>query len=449
MAIRSLRRTSAAPGRQTLRSSAGSRIHARERRRSGAVSIQMLVILVTVLFGFMGFAVDLGRLYLIRAELKSAANSMALAAATQLNGTEAAQGAAATAAQTARSSSGGFQLRYDFGGTPVGGTSGNLGSVVEEPQFFETVDGATGLEGTGGGAAATGTAPMRHVRVSVTADAPTIFWRFLQIGQDGRVPIRVQTAAGMSAPLCVACGIESLALAAPDASDADNFGLVPGTRYTLGYNCTGAQQPQALPGATQRLAYLLINRLNDAATTFADEATQTLRIGAGGLPGSTVEARSCVNVNAVESVWVAAAPLQCNQNRVAAQVTSLLCGLATRFESGTFSGCENIAEIDAAIQGSQPDTDVVDVEDYSAYAGNGRRVLTLAIVDSITDSTAMTVLGFRQFLLEPVANSTNITPLDTNGRFNALYIGSQMPLKQGRFSGCSIAAGPGKVVLHQ
>ena len=35
--------------------------------------------------------------------------------------------------------------------------------------------------------------------------------------------------------------------------------------------------------------------------TFADEATQTLRIGAGGLPGSTVEARSCVNVNAVET----------------------------------------------------------------------------------------------------------------------------------------------------
>jgi Flp pilus assembly protein TadG len=405
----------------------------------------MLVILVAVLFGFMGFAVDLGRLYLIRAELRTAAASMALAAASQLNGTDLATTAAGTAAQTARSASGGFQLKYDFGGTAVGGSNGNFGSVVQEPEFFETVEEATN-QGTGTG---TGVGPMRHVRMTVTADAPTVFWRFLQQGQEGRVPVRVQAVAGISAPLCEACGIESIAVAALDATDTENFGFIANTRYTLGYNCTGIPQPQALAGATQRLPYLLINRLNDSATTFADEATQTLRIGAGGLPGSTAEALSCVNINAVETVWAAATPLQCNQNRVAAQVTSLLCGLATRFETGPYSGCENIAEVDAVVQGYQPDTDVADVEDYLAYVGNGRRVLTVAIADSITDPTAMTVLGFRQFLLEAGANLTNITPLDTNGRFNALYIGSQMPLRQGRFSGCTVSSGPGKVVLHQ
>ena len=406
----------------------------------------MLVLLVAVLFGFMGFAVDLGRLYMIRAELKSAANSMALAAATQLNGTDAAEAAASTAAITARSSAGGFQLRYDFGGTPVGGTSGNFGSVVQEPEFFQTAADATGAEGAGTG---TGTGPSRHVKMTVTADAPTVFWRFLQQGQEGRVPVRVQAVAGVSAPLCVACGIEAIALAALDATDVDNFGFVASTRYTLGYNCTGNPQPQALAGATQRLPYLIINRLNDQATTFADESTQTLRIGAGGLPGSTVEALSCVNINAVEAVWTAAAAQQCNAPRVAAPVTGFLCGLATRFENGTYSGCENVADIDTAIQGYQADTDVADVEDYLAYAGNGRRVLTVAIVDSITDSTAMTVLGFRQFLLEAAANLTNINPLDATGRFNALYIGSQMPLRQGRMSGCTVSAGPGKVVLHQ
>jgi len=408
----------------------------------------MLVILVPVLFGLMGFAVDLGRLYLIRAELKSAANAMALAAASQLIGTDASQGAATTAAETARSSSGGFQLRYDFGGTAVGGSNGNLGSVVEDPQFFETADEATGVEG-GAGTAATGTGPMRYVRLAVTADAPTVFWRFLQLGQEGRVPVRVQAVAGVSAPVCSACGIEALAVSALDPSDAENFGFVAGTRYTLGYSCTGNPQPPPLAGAAQRLAYVLVNRLNESATTFADEATQTLRIGAGGLPGTTVEALSCVNVNAVETVWASAAPLQCNQNRVVAQVTSLLCGLATRLENGTYSGCESIAEVDTVTQGFQADTDVADAEDYVAYAGNGRRVLTVAVVDSITDTTAMTVLGFRQFLLEPGANVTNIAPLDTNGRFNTLYVGSQMPLKQGRVSGCTVTAGPGKVVLHQ
>src|SRR5204863_116838 len=54
------------------------------------MSIQMLVIMVPVLFGMMGFAIDLGRLYLVRGELSQAANAMALAAAAQLNGTTAA-----------------------------------------------------------------------------------------------------------------------------------------------------------------------------------------------------------------------------------------------------------------------------------------------------------------------------------------------------------------------
>ena len=40
-----------------------------------------------VLFGLMGFALDLGRLYLIRGELNQAANAMAIAAASQLIGT--------------------------------------------------------------------------------------------------------------------------------------------------------------------------------------------------------------------------------------------------------------------------------------------------------------------------------------------------------------------------
>jgi len=52
--------------------------------------LQMLVILVPVIFGFMGFALDLGRLYLIRGELNQAASAMALAAAQRLVGAAAA-----------------------------------------------------------------------------------------------------------------------------------------------------------------------------------------------------------------------------------------------------------------------------------------------------------------------------------------------------------------------
>jgi hypothetical protein len=61
----------------------------------------------------------------------------------------------------------------------------------------------------------------------------------------------------------------------------------------------------------------------------------------------------------------------------------------------------------------------------------------------------MTVLGFRQFLIEPVQGGVDVSPSDPNGRFAALYIGSVVPVKQGSFSGCQQAAGPGKIVLHQ
>src|SRR3982074_1267753 len=66
--------------------------------RADTISIQLLVILVPVLFGFIGFAYDLGRLYAIRGELNQAANAMALAAASRLNGTDVALDCASAAA---------------------------------------------------------------------------------------------------------------------------------------------------------------------------------------------------------------------------------------------------------------------------------------------------------------------------------------------------------------
>ena len=42
----------------------------------GAAAVQMLVILVPVLFGLIGFAVDLGILYSVKGELKAGANAL-------------------------------------------------------------------------------------------------------------------------------------------------------------------------------------------------------------------------------------------------------------------------------------------------------------------------------------------------------------------------------------
>src|SRR6266542_1803445 len=83
--------------------------------RRGTFSLQLLVVLVPVFFGLMGFAVDLGRLYLIRGELNQAASAMALASAGQLIGTVSATDNATTVANQVLDDSTGHGARYNFG----------------------------------------------------------------------------------------------------------------------------------------------------------------------------------------------------------------------------------------------------------------------------------------------------------------------------------------------
>jgi hypothetical protein len=407
----------------------------------------MLVLLVPVIFAFMGFAIDLGQLYMARAELKAAANSMALGAAAQLIGTDTSTDNATAAAQLLLTESGGLSNRYYYGGLAIGESAGSGSSSAEEPEYYETVAAAIGA-GEGGQSA--GPAASRHVRIILQGDAPLTFWRFLPFVNEPRVPLRVEAVAGISAPLCVACGIEPVAVAALDAADETDFGFTVGGLYTFGYMCSGPGTPPVLPGTTQRIAYLMLNRYDQEAAVFTEESTQAFRIGAAGLPNSTSEAVSCLTVNAVETVWESAVAPNCNAVSPPAAVTAFVCGLAARFETGSVpAGCASIAEVDTVTAGLVADPDPASVESYEAYTGNGRRIITIPIVDSLGDPNAITVLGFRQFLVMPNADSTGLNATDQNGRFPAMYIGSAAPVKQGRMSGCTIAAGPGKVVLHK
>jgi len=402
------------------------------------------VILVPVLFGFIGFAVDLGQMYLIRGELKTAASSMALAAAQKLIGTDQGIADASAAAQLAIDTSSGVGNRYNFGELAIGQANGFLSSNAPDPGYFATLqDALSGSDSSGGGATS------RHARVTITADAPLTFWRFLPGGAEGKVPVAVQAVAGISAPLCTACGIENFAIAALDQSDTTDFGFVADTKYTLGYTCNGNPVPSGLQGAPPRLQYLLLNRLNTAATVLADENSQLFRIGANGLPGNTDSTQACFMINTAETIWAAAAPLACAVNRVAPTVTSAVCGLTSRFEASPPTACQTIPDIGTLSGIYNPDTDVSSIDTYSTYAGSGRRVITIPIVDTLNATGSMTVLGFRQFLVEPNLNGVDVDPADTDGRFIVLYIGSVVPVKQGRFDGCQITAGPGKVVLHQ
>ena len=413
----------------------------------GSTSIQVLVILVPVFFGFIGFAVDLGRLYLIRGELKTAANAMALAAASRLIGTDASVTDANSSATLAIENTGGFANRYDFGAIVIGQGSGRLASASPEPVYFETASEATGEGGASGQEA--GATAARYARIDITADAPLIFWGFLPLAQERRTPIAMRAVAGVSAPLCTACGIEPIAVAPIDPEDTINFGFTVSQRYTLGYQCTGAPQPAGL-NATQRIPYMLLNRYNDEATLFADETSQAYRIGAGGLPGNTNPARSCLQINSPEPIWATAAPTACMQNNVQQTVRAFTCGLGSRFNTTLDTACENITDAASIISAYSADTDITDLEDYAAYTGNTRRIITVAVVELLDAANPMNIIGFRQFLIQPTAGSESGVPTnDSNARFTVTYVGSPMPLRAGTFGGCSVASGPGKVVLHQ
>jgi Flp pilus assembly protein TadG len=417
----------------------------RNQNKRGAMSIQFLVILVPVLFGMMGFAVDLGRLYLIRGELNQAASAMALAAAAKLNGTSAATDTATAAANSTLDDTLSDGNRYNVGSLVVGNTNNALlNSVVRVPAYYATASDAIQAASQTSASSADGTT-ARHVAVNLSADAPLVFWSLLTLGQSRKTSIAAAAVAGVSAPLCTACGIEPFAAAALSAGDSTDFGFVPGTIYTFSFQCTGGAPPALLAGTTQRIPYLIIDRLNSGAPFTEDQ--QLFRVGAQGLLPSTTPALACSTIGGTENIWATAAPGVCSPGAPNASVRDAMCGLSSRLADATqIATCAAVTNVGTIAGAYSVDTDLNNLTDYTTYAGDNRRVMTLPVVNALSTAAAtMQVIGFRQFLLEPGDN-----PADGNSRFAAMYLGTVAPVRQGRFDGaCGITTGPGKVVLHR
>jgi len=429
------------------------------------MALPLLVILVPVLFGLMGFALDLGRLYLIRGELNQAANAMALAAAAQLAGTDASLGNATNAASQSLDNTNGLANKYNFGSIIIGQSSGILASTVNAPAYFGTLADALASTST----QASGET-ARYAQITLQADAPLLFWGLLPAGQSRKTSVGAIATAGISAPLCVACQIVPFAVAAIDPSDTVNFGFGDPTSsplYTFYSSCTGTPLPATLAGAL--LPYVVLNRYDPANATL-DETEQAYVDGAGGLvqsanpnpTGSPVPV-GCVGINDPnETLWASALPGACATVLPPATVVNALCGLYSRFDNvNPAAVCANdVTNFSAVAAPFLPDTDVSTGTSsaYTSYVGNGRRIITVPVVNALASNTAttMTVLGFLQFFLEPNPDGSLFTAADPNGRFVAAYIGTPAPVNQGwvddRFAlGCPapLASGVGKVVLHQ
>ena len=461
----------AIPGRPAGGPAADQGVRPTFRSERGSVAVWLAVILAPVLLGLLGFALDLGMLYSSRSEIKTAASAMALATAQQLIGTDTATAAAQAQGLYTVQNSAVPGNKYYFQGMPIGVTTGTLVSTIADPAYYATAADAiaSGDATNGGSVSQAASAQAKYVRITITGETPLVFWSLLPLATSHKLATLATAVAGQSAPLCLACGIEPFAVAAIDQTDTTDFGFTVNTIYSFAYSCTvvvppppgspPSAPPPILGGGSALLYYVMLNRLNTNDTVFPAENSQAFQDAAGGLPGSTSTAQACFMVNNTESIWLDAAVNRCGVT-VASVITSALCGLDARFESVSAVGACSTAlggDFETLSPIYQPDTDVNTYTAYTDYQGNGRRIITIPIVDSIANTTSMTVLGYRQFLLIPDAsanvegssNDTDLQPGDTYGRFLGMYIGSVAPVPAGRFDGCTQAAGPGKVVLHQ
>ncbi len=418
------------------------RIRSNPSGQRGSMTVQLAIILVPVLFGLMAFAIDLGRLYLIRGELNQAASAMAMAAAAQLNGTAAATGSAAAAANALINS-------YNFGSVVVGQGNGFLNSATPTLTFF-----AARADAVSGGAPVDGTMPQ-YVSVSLTADAPLTFGGLFSSLLSHTTSVAAFAVAGLSAPLCTACDIDVFAVAPISGGVAPDFGFVAGDLYTFYFDCTGAPTPAVLASTdSTAVPYVLINAYNTSSSELEDQ--QLFQTGAQGLlpsPYSSISL-SCVAVNQAETLWGSTSGTTVSPGTCAsganASVEDALCGLSARLTSTLATFCTNNNDLATVSTQYTPDTDTTfyTAGNYASYMGNNLRILTLPIVDGLS---TLNVQCFRQFLLEPDdATGDANNPADANGRFIAMYLGVVAPVKQGRFDGaCGISTGPGKVVLQQ
>ncbi len=135
------------------------------RSRSGFVLI-VTSIALTLLLALAGLGIDIGRMYVIRAELQSFTDAAALSAALELDGTEAGLARARTGA--GQLAIGPHAMRWNMGTEPIANinTSFAQGSALpDDKSWRERPTEATAC---------------RFVRVVASESAPVIFLRIFQ-----------------------------------------------------------------------------------------------------------------------------------------------------------------------------------------------------------------------------------------------------------------------------
>lgn len=435
----------------------------------GAASIYVLLLLVFVIFSFLVMAVDVGRLYLVQAELQTAAEAGALAAATRLWGTASSDVHAGDQVTTAFDTTTGNENRFNLRISQLGVPGTDLVTEILVDYFSTLADAQVNTNGGQSGADA------KYARVEVRAETPVLFTRFLSPDREPRQRVAAAAVAGLSSPVCTACGIEALAVVPPDTTDEENYGFAPGEYYTLYLTpsqqrpnlpaCPSPPPPPPMEGTSDAVVveYILLNHI--AAGPETDLDGELFRLAAGAMANTAdLDPPGSISIGSEELAKPDLQGATCPEANSVGR--DFLCGLNTRFgvdpaenACASIEGASDLAALypaDSDVGTADADSETADtLQNYAVdYDGNLRRVLTVTVVDA---ADTLSVLNFRQFLIENSPTVPGVNPLNPNplnpgsftGAFRAQYIGRPVPLRCGGVGGsCSVAFGVGRTVLH-
>jgi Flp pilus assembly protein TadG len=361
----------------------------RNRRRQRGFILIVMAGASVVLFGCLGLAVDVGRMYIAKNEAQGYADAAALAAALKLDGTS----AGVTAAKNAAT---GMADKWNFMTSNFSGT---------------TVEVATSTAGPWTNANSAPSPATNYTYVRVTANAPVSLYF---------VPVVSAFASGNSPTM--SSTVSAYAVAAQVAQTTFNTGAFPFS--PIGFDgATGGSQTSATNWGFVVGQQYTIRYASNGGSECVGDAADSNHIKIGSARGYWGD-----NSSAVISEQV-----QGNAQEVSVTVGEVLPGVGG---AKTTVASDLVARVDQDLNTS--------TDSYSTYlAGphNGRRVVTMPIQSEVDN----TILGFGTFFLMDDGAYGH----SGNSDWCAIFLGQAYVSDNGGGSGASGSPGAFQVKLVQ
>jgi hypothetical protein len=349
----------------------------RSVRRRGFVLVTMALVAAGV-FGVVGLAVDIGRMFIAKNEVQVYCDSAAVAAALVLDGTStglARAGSAVTASTN----------KWNFGTAGVSGPSVTFATSAAGP-WIASPNPASG-----------------YSYAQVTASAPVQLY-FLPLVTGQSIFAVTASAAAAQVPITsLSRGLAPYTAVSTNTTGPD-FGLVSGNSYTIHWPTYNGNRHGCSQGAPDSC-------FNSPPCPGDPSDSQWAVVSNWGSQYHGYWGSNSASEIAAEVMnTVQLAPLAIGDN-----LDSLLTPGNKQSEAGYLD------------QRASQDTNTSDATPsaYLASAShNGRRLLPAAIVDPV-DPTHTTVIGYGQFLLQANGSPSDYYKKNTNGNspYCAMYVG--------------------------